>query len=335
MALGDCMRRRRGIQPASRSSRAAPSICAVLLLELFVSHSAAANVLEPRHSMEKTMAAHFDSGQRVPMLRDRYGRIRVPAMINGKGPYSLILDTGANNSAVSSNVAASLGAALDELPPTIMHGVTGSTVVPTIQVDSISIGAFRTPPTKLPIVLDALDGADGFLSMNSLAERRIVIDLKNDLMTLSNRPSNRSDRRDVTLRVAPSASRMLIIDTRIKGVRVKTIVDTGAQATIGNLAMQAAVGGVWPETSPKDRIFGTTAAMQAGTTRPLPPLSLGSLWILGGRISYADVPIFRKLDLASEPAMLIGMDILGKFESLILDFRNQTLQLRPGLVARS
>jgi predicted aspartyl protease len=304
-------------------------------LEVVVGHSALANVPEPRHSMEKAMAAHSESGQLVPMLRDRYGRIRVPAVINGKGPFSLILDTGANNSAVSSNVAASLGAGLNELPPTIMHGVTGSTVVPTIQVDSISIGAFKTPPTKLPIVLDALDGADGFLSMNSLAERRIVIDLKNDLMTLSDRPSNRSNRRDVTLRAAPSASRMLIIDTRIKGVLIKTIVDTGAQATIGNLAMQAAVRGVWPATSPKDRIFGATAVIQAGTTCLLPPISLGSLWILGGRISYADVPIFRKLALASEPAMLIGMDILGKFESLIFDLNNQTLQLRPRLPARS
>jgi hypothetical protein len=184
-------------------------------------------------------------------------------------------------------------------------------------------------------VLDALDGADGFLSTNSLAERRIVIDLKNDLMTLSDGPSNPANPRDVTIPAVLSRARMLIIDTRINGVLVKAIVDTGAQATIGNVAMQAAVGGVRPAKSSRDLVVGATAARQPSTDCLLPPISVGSLWILGGRIAYADMPIFTKLDLASEPAMLIGMDILGQFESMSLDLPTHTLQLRARSAARS
>ena len=37
----------------------------------------------------------------APTLRDRIGRIWAPVMINGKGPFRLVLDTGASRSAVS------------------------------------------------------------------------------------------------------------------------------------------------------------------------------------------------------------------------------------------
>lgn len=269
------------------------------------------------------------------MRRDRFGRILVAVTINGKGPYSLILDTGANHTVVSQEVAVSLGADLQQLAPTIMHGVTGSNIVPTIHVDSISVGEFDMPATTLPIVQGALEGADGYLSANSLAERRIVIDLKNDLMTLADRRSDRSDPRDVTFRAEASRARMLIIGTRVNGVPVKAIVDTGAQATIGNVAMQAAVAGAESAKPAGDLVVGATAATQAGTDCPLPPVALGSLRIVGGRIAYADLPIFSTLELASEPAMLIGMDILGQFESMSLDIPAQTLQLRPRSSAQS
>jgi len=302
---------------------------------MVLNYCAAANVMPFGNSMERPVDTTSTSEEFVPIVRDRNGRMLVPVVINGKGPYSLILDTGATSSAVSSEVAASLGATLDQIPPTIVHGVTGSTVVPTIQIESMSVGAFTTTPKSLPLVLDALDGADGFLSTINLAGKRIVIDLKNDLLSLSDRPSIGPARRDVTLRAALSGPGMLIIEARINGVPVQTIVDTGAQATIGNLAMQAALGDTWSATLPKHQVIGATAEMQPGASYRLAPIALGSLRILGTRICYADVPIFRTLKLASSPAMLVGMDILGQFESLILDYQRQTLRLRPRATERS
>jgi hypothetical protein len=41
----------------------------------------------------------------APTLRDRIGRIWAPVLINGKGPFRLVLDTGASHSAIISQVA--------------------------------------------------------------------------------------------------------------------------------------------------------------------------------------------------------------------------------------
>jgi hypothetical protein len=45
----------------------------------------------------------------APTLRDRIGRIWAPVLINGKGPFRLVLDTGASHSAIISRVADALG----------------------------------------------------------------------------------------------------------------------------------------------------------------------------------------------------------------------------------
>jgi hypothetical protein len=45
----------------------------------------------------------------APTLRDRIGRIWAPVFLNGKGPFRLVLDTGASRSAVIPTVAERLG----------------------------------------------------------------------------------------------------------------------------------------------------------------------------------------------------------------------------------
>jgi hypothetical protein len=250
-------------------------------------------------------------------------------MINGRGPFSLILDTGANHCAISSDVARSLGTPADHCSQMIVHGVTGSARVPTIHVESISLGAFKTGSMRLPILLNALDGADGFLSVNSLTAQRIAIDLRRNLVALSDARSAHADPRYVTLRAEITSDRMLAVDARINGVLVKCVVDTGAGSTIGNLAMKSAIRALPTHVCSHDEVIGTTVARQMGITSLLPPMALGSLWVVGGRISYGDMPIFGRFGLSSLPAMIIGMDVLGQFESLMVDFRSGKLHLRP------
>jgi len=52
----------------------------------------------------------------APTRRDRIGRVWVPVMINGKGPFRLVLDTGAMRTAVNLNVANTLGLRTDVSP---------------------------------------------------------------------------------------------------------------------------------------------------------------------------------------------------------------------------
>src|SRR6185437_6905039 len=91
----------------------------------------------------------------APTRRDRIGRIWAPVLIDGKGPYRLVLDTGANRSAITTRTALSLG----EYPPadgahTLVTGFTGAAMVPTVHVDKVEVGALLMGATDLPVLQD-------------------------------------------------------------------------------------------------------------------------------------------------------------------------------------
>lgn len=65
-----------------------------------------------------------------PTRRDKIGRIWAPVLINGQGPFRLVLDTGASGSAVNARVAQILGLAPDAAQSVLLRGVTGCVAVP-------------------------------------------------------------------------------------------------------------------------------------------------------------------------------------------------------------
>src|ERR1700730_5405063 len=129
-----------------------------------------------------------------PTRRDQIGRIWAPVMINGHGPFRLVLDTGASHSAVTALVALALGIPTDQSPPVILRGVTGFATVPTIRVDSLSVGDLSVDSPVLPIVPDAMGGAQGVLGSEGLANKRIFIDFRHDQITITYSRGERSER---------------------------------------------------------------------------------------------------------------------------------------------
>jgi hypothetical protein len=49
----------------------------------------------------------------------------------------------------------------------------------------------------------------------------------------------------------------------------------------------------------------------------------------GARVTFDEVPLFGRLNLLAEPAMLVGMDVLRQFGGMLIDYRKQTVQFRP------
>ncbi len=81
-------------------------------------------------------------------------------MIDGRGPFRLVLDTGASGSAITAQVAAALGLKPDFSHPVLLRGVTGNAIVPTVRAGSLAVGDLEIRSVTLPIVADALGGAD-------------------------------------------------------------------------------------------------------------------------------------------------------------------------------
>jgi predicted aspartyl protease len=263
----------------------------------------------------------------APTRRDQIGRIWAPVWINGKGPFRLVLDTGANHSGVTAQVAERLGVPLDESAPVLLRGVTGIVSVPTIRVESFTVGDLTLSPAILPIVTDAMGAAEGVLAPDEFKDKRIVIDFKHDQIDIRRSHNERPRSGFVTIPLERSEAGLLMFHALVGGVRIQAIIDTGGQRTIGNLAMRDAL--IRRRTQGRSvQIFDVTAESQSGETFPSPPIQLGSIEILGALITYGEMHIFERWDLTKKPALLIGMDVLGLLDTFIIDYRRHELQLR-------
>ncbi len=120
----------------------------------------------------------------APTQRDRIGRIWAPVFLDGQGPFRLVLDTGANRSAIIGRVADQLGYRGRTDRQVRVRGVTGTAIVPVARVGRMEIGDLLLAPVELPIVLDVFGGADGVLGNEGLLDKRIVIDFRHDSITV-------------------------------------------------------------------------------------------------------------------------------------------------------
>lgn len=266
----------------------------------------------------------------APTLRDRIGRIWAPVFINGRGPFLMVLDTGASHSAVTAVVALALGIPTDLSPPAMLLGVTGSTTVPTIRVDTLTVGDLAVDSPMLPIVPDAMGGAQGVLGYEGLANKRIFIDFRHDQIVISYSRDERAARDFVRIPFRSLHGQLIIVDAIVGAVRTKAIIDTGGQTTIANLALRDAL------TRRSDRgkgrpdlIVGATMATEAGEIIATPAIQFGSIKMMDPGVTFADLYIFKQWKLTREPAILIGMDALGVLDTLVIDYRRHELQIRP------
>jgi hypothetical protein len=263
----------------------------------------------------------------APTLRDRIGRIWAPVLINGKGPFRLVLDTGASHSAIISRVADSLGMT-SQTDTIIVRGVTGSAVVPVVHVDRMEVGALLIQPSTLPIVADVFGGAEGVLGREGMPDKRSFADFGKDVLTISrsHREPAAAGFSIIPLRLVHGG--LLATEVLIGSIRAQAIIDTGGQQTVGNLALLEALKKYKPKDPVSEDIIGVTLDLQHGNTVSTPPMRFGTLTLRGVRVTFADMYLFEHLKLTREPTLLLGMDVLGSFDVLVIDYKMREMQIR-------
>jgi predicted aspartyl protease len=264
----------------------------------------------------------------APTLRDRIGRIWAPVRIDGKGPFRLVLDTGASHSAITSRVANRIDDATVQTVNVLLHGVTGSAIVPALKVRSMEVGDMLIEPTTLPIVADAFGGAEGVLGREGLMDKRIFADFGGDKLTIARSHGQRAPQGYRVVPLKLTAAGLLATDVRIGAVRVRAIIDTGAQQTVGNLALQDALMRRAPRDSIDENIIGVTLDEQHTKYIRVPPIVLGNLRLANVHVAFGDMALFDHWNYTHEPTLLIGMDVLGLFDKLVIDYKMRELQIR-------
>ncbi len=263
----------------------------------------------------------------APTKRDRIGRIWAPVYINEKGPFRLVLDTGASHTGIRASVAEALQLKPNKAEQVRVRGVTGTNVVSTIRVDSLVMGDMELRGKKLPIITDPLGGAEGILGSEGMEGKRIYIDFINDFIRINRSRGEPAPEKFITIPIKFLHGNLLTIDAMIGRVAVKAIIDTGGEVTIANLAARDAL--VRNPTNPIiDMIAGATTDVEPAERYGTPPIVIGNIVIRTTRTSFADLHIFKHWELTEEPAILIGMDALGLLDTLIIDYERAELQLK-------
>jgi hypothetical protein len=264
----------------------------------------------------------------APTLRDRIGRIWAPVTINGLGPFRLVLDTGATHSGVTAHVAAALGISLTDAKLVRLVGVTGATDVPTIHIDTLTVGDLEMGSTVLPIVTDALGGAEGVLGTEGLFDKRIYIDFRHDLITIKRSHNERAGWHFQTVPFRFSRGNLLLVRAQIGDIPCDAIIDTGGQTSVGNISLRNALQRSMHGRPYAAEVQGVTEDIQRGDAVYVPPITFAGLKVAGARVIFGDIQIFDHWQMNGRPVVLIGMDTLGLLDTLIIDYQRHELQIR-------
>ena len=267
----------------------------------------------------------------APTLRDRIGRIWAPVFIDGQGPFRFVLDTGATTVALSRDAATLLGLRLDRARQVRLRGTTGSSLVPQITVDRIEIGDFLVENQRVILVDDAFGGADGVLATRLLNDRRILVEFRKDRIEITRSRGQPAPLGFTTIPVKFASRQVPWVDAWIGPVKVKAVIDTGAQQTLGNLALRVALAAARRRAMElrNEGVIGVTGDVQEGQSAGVPTIRLGNVQVSNARVNFVDLHIFEHWRMLDEPAILIGMDVIGVLDTFILDYRRRELQLLP------
>jgi hypothetical protein len=168
-------------------------------------------------------------------------------------------------------------------------------------------------------------GADGILGAAGITGKSLVIDFQRNRVTICHGVEAGVRANSMKFHAVRLAGGLMTLETRIGGVAVRAVIDTGAERTLGNLALRNALrarrtrGVLATMTS----VYGATQDVESGEIQIVPPIVIDSLRITDVRMVFGNFHIFKVWGMQDQPAIIIGMDVLGTVASLSIDFKSQ------------
>ena len=128
---------------------------------------------------------------------------------------------------------------------------------------------------------------------------------------------------EIIVRARLRGDQLIMTNAVVDGIKTDVVIDTGAQSTIGNRALQRSMArrrapertsliSVTGQEIPADLLFAHR-------------VSIGSLDFRELAMIFADAPPFERLNLSEKPALLLGMAQLRAFERVAIDFQERKI----------
>jgi hypothetical protein len=279
----------------------------------------AATSVSDADSTEKSLYA-------VPTGTDHAGRIVASVTINGHGPFRFMVDTGSNHTVLAESTLAKLGMIASTSAQMSVSGISGSELAPSIHIEALDAGDLHFREVDLPVLGGPVfEGLDGILGMDGFNGMQVFADFDKDLMTIS---QSKGKRPSINYSVVPVhflSERLLMIDSHVGRIAVKMIIDTGGAHTLGNPALLEALTRSRADDAHAHHagVIDVTQVSKTAMIGRVSNLQMGDAHIEGLSIVFGDFHIFKTWGLEDQPALLIGMDVLGTLKALDIDYRRK------------
>ncbi|NLS27789.1 hypothetical protein S2M10_27910 [Sphingomonas sp. S2M10] len=261
-------------------------------------------------------------------LGETSARLTVPVAITQQGPYNFIIDTGAERTVVSRELAGRLGLAPGgTVHVTSMSGrsLVATVIVPDLRIESIG----KSHAIVAPAFEAANIGAAGLLGIDTLRDHQVTIDF--DTGTMAVRPSVKRKRNakhdpdEIVVSAKDKFGQLIVTDAYYANTRVQVVLDTGSQVTMGNEALRRKVGrnvGLLQVIELTSVDGGKTQAQYG----QVPSMRVSNVAFETLPVAFAEAEPFKRFGLTRRPALMLGMDALRSFRRVEIDFPNRQVR---------
>ena len=272
----------------------------------------------------------------IQLTRNLFTRVSTDVMINGQGPFSFVIDTGSVSTAVANTVVRQL-----ELPPRaplIVHGIASAAVTPSVEVDRLHLRGLRKRALHCPVFDREQMGADGLIGLDVLDRFRLSFNTQRRTATLARVGMRISTggvetmgsrlSRDTVRSVRGRFGQLIMTNLQICGQTVSAFVDSGAQYSIGNQALRRVIETRRPSGLSSTKSFsvlGVTGQSTQADVARVDDLRIGHHRLGPATLLFADLYCFDTLGLSGRPALLIGADLLGRFQHVAINFASNAV----------
>lgn len=255
-------------------------------------------------------------------------RMTVPVTIgdaDARGPWNFVVDTGAERTVVSRELAQTLGLAAG--PRARVIAMTGPAPVATVVVPRLSVSSIGARGIVSPALAARDLGALGMVGIDALQEHSVVIDFTRQRMTL--RPSRKrrrapASRDDVVVTARSLYGQLIVTDARWRGKRIAVVIDTGTPISVGNLPLRRLMTNAKPAGAIS--LMSATGALLLADAVEVQGIEIGGIGFSNVGMAIADAAPFHRFGLSDTPALLMGMDLLRLFRGVQIDFANREIR---------
>ncbi|QDH35949.1 retroviral-like aspartic protease family protein [Porphyrobacter sp. YT40] len=263
---------------------------------------------------------------------ERYSRMTLPVMVEGVGPFAFMIDTGSQATAITHDLRAQVP--LPSAGRATLVGMASRREVELASVGRIEFGSSSFTDFLAPVLERQHVGADGIIGLDALQDFRVLIDFRRQTIAVEDAAQKlKRGGFEIVVRAQGRLGQLLITDAMVEGVRATVIIDTGAQASLGNMALRERIRSKRAEQVITTDVNGVDIVGQLAMVRSL---DIEGLSLANVPLTFADTPAFAALGLTDQPVLSLGMQHLALFDRVAIDFSRKRIMFDvPADIARA